>query len=52
MQEGDRASWKGANKVHSGTLVGKHPLGWEVRLDGSDKIVIVHRKSIINNHEG
>ena len=51
MQEGDRASWKTANGIRTGVLVGKHPLGWIVRLDNG-KIVIVHRKSIINYHEG
>ena len=52
MQEGDRVSWKGVNMVHSGTLIGKHPKGWKVRLDGGERIVIVHRNSIINYHEG
>lgn len=51
MKEGDKASWKTVNGTRSGALVGKHRLGWIVRLDNG-KIVIVHRKSIINYHEG
>lgn len=47
MQEGDSIEWKSVNKICRGTAVGKHPLGWIVRLENG-KVVIVHRKSIIN----
>ena len=51
MKEGDIVKWRSVNKVCTGPAIGKHPLGWIVKMDNG-KIVVVHRKSILNYHEG
>lgn len=51
MKEGDRIEWNSVNKVCHGIAIGKHQFGWIVRMDNG-KITVVHRKSIINYHEG
>lgn len=51
MKEGDRVEWTSVNKICYGIAIGKHPLGWSVKMDNG-KIVVVHRKSILNYHEG
>ena len=50
MKEGDKIEWNSVNKVCSGIAIGKHRFGWIVRTE-SGKVVVVHRKSILNYHE-
>lgn len=41
-----RISWRGINKIYSGTIVGTHDLGFLVRLDNG-KHVVIDENSII-----
>jgi hypothetical protein len=44
---GDKVSWHGVSRIHTGIITGQHKLGYIVQLD-NDKSVIVAEDSIIS----
>ena len=43
LHPGDRVSWRGLNRDYTGTVERLTPAGWLVRLDESDKCIIISK---------